>query len=176
MPSDVQAHSSASSVGRITVRRALASDIQLVSDILQDAAEWLRDRGIPLWTDEELAVERLAPDIAAGQFYLGEWDGKPAATLRFQLTDAEVWPDLDSGDSAFIHRFAVRRPFAGKGVSLAMLSWSAEKARECGRSYLRLDCEAHRPRLREFYERAGFTYHSDIMVGTFELARYERRL
>lgn len=161
---------------RIHVRQALESDVGVVSDILREAASWLRIREMPLWTEEELTPARLAPDVAFGQFFLAECDGEPAGTLRFQLTDPEVWPDLDVGDSAFIHRFAVRRALAGKGISLAMLSWAATRARDRGRRYLRLDCEANRPRLRAFYEGAGFSYHSDFKVGRFYVARYERRL
>jgi hypothetical protein len=48
-----------------------------------------------------------------------------------------------------------------------------ERTRALPRRYLRLDCEASRPRLRAFYESFGFRYHSDKHVGPYHVSRYE---
>lgn len=42
-----------------------------------------------------------------------------------------------------------------------------------GLRYLRLDCEASRARLRALYERIGFRFHSNKLVGPYFVARYE---
>jgi hypothetical protein len=47
---------------------------------------------------------------------------------------------------------------------------SAAEARAAGRSFLRLDC-APRPKLCEFYESAGFCYHSRRIVDGFPVHR-----
>ncbi len=83
------------------------------------------------------------------------------------------WPDVPSGESAFIHRLAVRRAFAGGAVSTALLNWAIERARKLDKKFLRLDCEASRSRLRAVYERFGFRHHSDRKVGPYRVARYE---
>jgi len=75
-----------------------------------------------------------------------------------------------------MHRLAVKRRFAGGDVSIALLDWAAERVRALRHPYLRLDCEASRPRLRAMYERYGFTYHSDRCVGPYLVARYELRV
>jgi len=144
--------------------------------VLREAATWLRERGIPLWLDSELDPEDIDEHVAAGLYYLGEYDGEPAATLRFQLTDPEFWPEVGEEDSAFVHRFAVRRAYAGGEISRAMLSWAVHRTRDLGRTYLRLDCDSARPRLREFYEKFGFRYHSDRQAGPFLVSRYELRV
>jgi hypothetical protein len=38
----------------------------------------------------------------------------------------------------------------------------------------RLDCDASRPKLCRLYEGLGFRFHSQIEVGRYTLARYER--
>jgi GNAT superfamily N-acetyltransferase len=76
-------------------------------------------------------------------------------------------------DSAFVHRLAVRRRFAGGEVSSALLLWAIARTHALGRRYLRLDCEASRERLRAVYERIGFRFHSDKQVGPYFVARYE---
>ncbi len=107
-------------------------------------------------------------------------DGEDAGTLKLQFSDPDFWPEIEGTDSAFIHRLAVRRRFAGKGVSTAMLDWVRARAKSMGLRYLRLDCDARRPKLRSFYEAHGYRYHSEIRVRsflpgkpTFDAARYE---
>jgi GNAT superfamily N-acetyltransferase len=83
------------------------------------------------------------------------------------------WPDMISGTSAYLHRLAIRRAFAGKGVSQMLLTAGLEKARSLSRSYLRLDCASDREKLRQLYEAYGFVFHSYRQVGSSTYARYE---
>jgi GNAT superfamily N-acetyltransferase len=160
----------------VLVRQALTNEADAVAGILLEAARWLEQSGRPMWRDDELSSSRIAADVDAGLFFLAECGGEAAGTLKFQLEDLEFWPDVTQEQSAFVHRLAVRRPFAGKGVSSAMLRWAALRAGSLGRSFLRLDCEAARPRLREIYERLGFRHHSDRRVGPYFVARYELKV
>jgi GNAT superfamily N-acetyltransferase len=157
----------------IEIRRATAADVDTVSSILLEAANWLKERDVPMWRANELLPERIAKDVREGLFFLGEHTGEPAGTIKFQLSDLEFWPDVAEHESAFIHRLAVRRRFAGGAVCSALLSWAVERTASLGRSYLRLDCEASRERLRAVYERFGFQHHSDRQVGPYFVARYE---
>jgi GNAT superfamily N-acetyltransferase len=157
----------------IEVRQAAAGDIDTVSSILFEAAKWLEERDMPMWRANELLPERISKDVREGLFFLGDQAGEPAGTIKFQLSDAEFWPDVPADESAFIHRLAVRRRFAGGTVSSALLSWAVERTASVGRRYLRLDCEASRLRLRGVYERFGFQHHSDRHVGPYDVARYE---
>ena len=161
----------------VTIRRARADEVEVVASILAEAATWLHERGKSMWTPEELEAAEVAQHVRDGLYYLATVEGAPAGTLRFQISDWEIWPELNgSGDSAFVHRFAVRRKYAGGSVSAALLEWAKEEARARGLKYLRLDCEAGRPQLRAVYERNGFSYHSDFQFGPFLLARYEVHL
>ena len=157
----------------MAVRQASADDLDTVRAILVEADEWAAQFGIPMWVDDELSRDRIGADIAAGMMFLAEVDGVAAATVRFQLTDAEFWPDTAPDESAYIHRLAVRRRVAGTGVSTGLLHWAVERTRTLGRRKLRLDCDADRARLRAMYERFGFRYHSDRQVGPYYVARYE---
>jgi GNAT superfamily N-acetyltransferase len=148
-------------------------DVEKVSHVLQEAALWLHQMGMAMWRDDELTPSRTAADVDAGQFYIAECDGETAGVVRFQLKDPLFWPDVPQTESAYVHRLAVRRKFAGKGVSSALLRWAVERANSLGRDYIRLDCEASRPRLRAFYERFGFCHHSDTQVGPYFVSRYE---
>ena len=126
-----------------------------------------------MWKGDELSLARVAEDVAKGLFYVAECDGEIAGTIKFQLEDKLFWPDVSQEESAFVHRLAVRRRFAGGVVSSALLRWAVERAASLGRRYLRLDCEASRGRLRQVYERFGFRHHSDRYVGPYFVSRYQ---
>ena len=158
---------------KIAIRQAMPQDVKIVSDILCEAARWLDQNGMSLWKVGELSPSNIADDVEASLFYLAECDGKAAGTVRYQLEDLLFWPDAQQEESAFIHRLAVRRDFAGGHVSSKLLQWAVERTRSLGRRYLRLDCEALRPRLRAIYECFGFRHHSDKQVGPYFVARYE---
>jgi GNAT superfamily N-acetyltransferase len=158
------------------IRRAEIQDLPVVSEILQEAAAWLRDIRQPLWRDDEARAEAILPDVESGLFHLAVVDGTAGGTIKFQLEDPELWPDVPHGMSAFLHRLAVRRQFSGGALSRDMLDWAVRRAQQCDREFLRLDCDAARPKLRAVYERFGFTYHSDFQHGSYHVARYELRV
>lgn len=129
-----------------------------------------------MWRGDELSPSRISDDVAAGLFYLVECNDEVAGVIKFQLEDAEFWPDVPLEESAFVHRLAIARQFAGGAVSTALLNWAVEQTRSLGREFLRLDCEASRPKLRAVYERFGFVHHSNRQVGPYFVSRYEYRV
>lgn len=157
----------------VTIRQATSHDLDVVSGILLEAVHWLADTGKPMWREEEIVPARIASYANAGVLFIADCDGEVAGTMRFELQDPIVWPDVPHDDSTFVHRLAVRRKFAGGAVSSALLRWAVERTRSLGRRHLRLDCDATRPRLRAIYERFGFTHHSNIHIGPYFDARYE---
>ena len=155
------------------IRQATPQDAEVVSDILKEAARWLEQAGMPLWREDDVEPARIVPDINAGLFIIAEYSDDPAGTMKFQLDDFLVWPDARPQEATYIHRLAVRRRYAGTGLSTALLHWAAGRTHELGRPYLRLDCVSSRPRLRAIYERFGFRHHSDRRVGPWHVSRYE---
>jgi len=158
---------------KIVIRQAMPKDVKIVSDILGEAARWLDQNGMSLWKAGELSPSSIGDDVNDSLFFLAEYNGEAAGTVKFQLEDLVFWPDVLQAESAFIHRLAVKRDFAGGHVSSALLQWAVERTRSLGRRYLRLDCVASRPRLRAIYERFGFRHHSDKQVGPYFVSRYE---
>jgi GNAT superfamily N-acetyltransferase len=157
----------------VSIRQALASDAAAIDQMIHEAAAWVDALGVVMWEDGELDAARIAAEVTTGQFYLAEIDGAPAGAIRFQLEDALFWPDRPAGEAAFVHRLVVRRAFKGHGVSRALLEWAKGHARAQGRSRLRLDCDADRPKLRALYESCGFRLHSYRQVGPYYVSRYE---
>jgi GNAT superfamily N-acetyltransferase len=158
---------------RMTVRQAQRDDVHVVEELLIEAARWVDALGEVMWEEGELSPERIAAEVEEGQFFLAVVDGEIGGAIRFQLEDRLFWPDLSRSDSAFVHRLVVGRGYKGLGVSTTLLQWAVDRARAMGKRYLRLDCDASRPKLRALYERFGFRVHSFRQVGAYYVARYE---
>ena len=159
--------------GDITVQPARLPETAQVAAILREAAVWLEQCGMPLWQSSAFEPERLAADVARGQYVLARWRGIPAGVFKYQREDPEIWPDALPAEAAYIHRVAICRRYAGCGLAAVLLQAAAARAQQEGCRYLRLDCDATRPRLRAVYERCGFSYHSDQALGAYHLARYQ---
>jgi GNAT superfamily N-acetyltransferase len=162
---------------QLVIRRASFVDTDMIVDMLREAAKWVEELdGTIMWVEGELEEARVRVEAEVGMFVLAEVDGRAAGAMRFQLEDRLFWPDVDGADSAFVHRLAVRRTFAGQGISTALLQWAVDRARQLGKTYLRLDCDAERMRLRALYERFGFRLHSYRQVGAYYVSRYELQI
>ena len=157
----------------ITITRARKSEVAAASAIAEEAARWLAATGREMWGPEDYSPEALRPSIEAGELYLAKINGEPVGMMVLQWEDPLYWPDVPAGESAFVHRLAVKRSVAGKGVSYALLDWAKRAARQAGRKYLRLDCDPERPRLCAFYESAGFARHSVRAVEGYPVVRYQ---
>jgi GNAT superfamily N-acetyltransferase len=156
------------------LRSGTAKDLDGISRVLVEAAEWLMSIGMPLWDPRDLGSESLIDDVCAGRYLVSLVGDRVVGTVRLQLADPQFWPEAADGEAAYVHRLAVSRCVAKTGLSLELLRFAAHQARALGRPLLRLDCVADRTRLRGFYEAAGFRHHSDRQCGPYFVARYEK--
>jgi GNAT superfamily N-acetyltransferase len=157
----------------VSVRQAVLDDVSKVSDILSEAALWLEQQNMALWEEREVSPKVVYQDIEFGLFYIAFYEDSAIGVVKFQTEDLMFWSDIPHEDSAFIHRLAVRRSFAGGSASTALMKWAVGNTRKLGKRYLRLDCAADRSRLRLVYEKFGFRHHSDRQAGPYLVARYE---
>ncbi|MDQ0085500.1 GNAT superfamily N-acetyltransferase [Variovorax boronicumulans] len=155
------------------IEQAAPSEAATVAAVLNEAAQWLAADGRPLWSAADVGLERVQRDTDAGRYFIARENGDVAGVMRLDMEDPFFWPEIEPGSSAFVHKLAVRRAWAGRGVSTALLAFARERAFELGRRHLRLDCVADRAALRSLYERFGFLLHSEIQKGTSSFARYE---
>ncbi len=158
------------------IEQAKPEEAATVAAVLNEAARWIAGEGRPLWSAADIAPERIRRDTDAGSYFVARSDGEPAGVVRLDLEDPGFWPEMETGTSLYVHKLAVRRAFAGRGVPTLLLDFARERAREMGRPFLRLDCVADRAPLRALYERFGFSLHSVIHKGERAFARFEMRV
>jgi ribosomal protein S18 acetylase RimI-like enzyme len=151
---------------------ATADDVDEVLDVLAEAAAWLRERGIEQWPSR-FPRAQIVESIGRGETYLVHEGDSTVATFALQWEDPLFWGDRPP-DGGYVHRVAVVRAFAGRGLGARIVDWAAEQVAARGRRYLRLDCMAENGRLRRYYEELGFEHRGDVERGTWGASLYER--
>ncbi|NLG88583.1 MAG: GNAT family N-acetyltransferase [Clostridiaceae bacterium] len=157
----------------ITIRRASVNDIPVIEDILLDVVNWLDSTGNSLWTKEQISWQGLSRYYSAENFYIAYLDGDAAGCMALVDHDPAFWPDIQKGESLFIHKLAVKRSGAGKGVSIYLINFAKEECRRRNIKYLRLDCHQFRDKVRKLYENEGFVCVDErCLFGKYHTAFY----
>lgn len=134
----------------------------LAINILKEVGQWLVDNEYPLWNIDTLTAENLLDEYTTGNLYVmyaDRGDGtepEPAAVFILQWKDPLFWPDVPDDTSGFIHKLAIRRPFAGQNLFAAILDFVRDECLRRNVNSLQLETDATRPKLMQFYERYGF--------------------
>ncbi|MCW3036180.1 MAG: GCN5-related N-acetyltransferase [Actinobacteria bacterium] len=130
----------------------------MVQGILAEAATWLASKGIDQWPAAGFREAGTLRRIRQGSVYLAYAAGEPVATITLDTwADPELWKGA-SDDAGYVHRLAVRRPWAGRGIGAALLDWAGQRVAASGGRWLRLDCMRDNQPLHDYYLRLGFEH------------------
>ena len=157
----------------MNVKRARHEDADIVAELLDEATVWVGELGFEQWP-LPFPRDELAEAIDRGEVYVVEGeDDEPVATLVLLQDDPQYWGDRPQ-DAFYLHKFAVRRDRAGRGIGAAVVEWANAEAAEAGREFLRLDCLCDNPRIRDYYEDLGFEHRGDLVLNGRNMSLYER--
>jgi ribosomal protein S18 acetylase RimI-like enzyme len=156
----------------VNVRPATAEELPLVASILDEATAYVATKGYPQWPTP-FPVEEIAPACAAQELFVVEEDAEVAAVFVLVWDDPRFWGERPP-DAAYLHKLAVRRRFAHRGLGVAIVRWAEDQARAAGRPYLRLDCLRDNPWIRSFYEGLGFEPRGELELVGWTAALYEK--
>ena len=157
----------------MNIKRARHEDADAVAELLDEATVWVGELGFEQWP-LPFPRDELAEAIDRGEVYVVEGeDDEPVATLVLLQDDPQYWGDRPQ-DAFYLHKFAVRRDRAGRGIGAAVVEWANAEAAEAGREFLRLDCLCENPRIRDYYEDLGFEHRGDLVLNGRNMSLYER--
>ncbi|MBI5031117.1 MAG: GNAT family N-acetyltransferase [Chloroflexi bacterium] len=160
-------------LGVLTIDKAQPNDLNVVMEILNEAAAWLHSRGItkqwpsPLPQD---AWEFFRREIEKGDVYLARLIGDAVGTYRFAWAEPQLWIDSDGG---YVHSFAIRPHVHGNDIGAAMMAWAKQHVRERGKKFLRLDCWSGNEPLKKYYAGFGFTLVRDVPVKDYACTAFQ---
>ena len=152
----ITARSMISITDEISVRLVSLETRRFFSEILEEARAWQTMRGSEGWIDP-FDDAWMMPRIARGELFLAWSQDDPVAAFRILWEDRPFWGDRETGDSIYLHTFAVRRDKSGLGIGDAVIEKVAQMGRERGLAKVRLDCALSSSRLIAYYERNGFS-------------------
>jgi GNAT superfamily N-acetyltransferase len=175
-----------SAKGFPAINPAKPEEVGIALSILMEASTWLSSKGIDQWPMEWIVSPNLRAWMAErsrqGELYFAETERAKVglfSLVKVQLEgDVLLW-GVDGGRSAYLHSFAVRRAWAGRGLGREMLAYSEKLAAKAGKKTMRLDCGRENPRLRKWYEDAGFVLKGEGLppyTGGRVLSLYEKQL
>jgi protein-tyrosine phosphatase len=163
-------------LAQFRISSAGRADLDTVLGILNDATRNLLQRGIPtVWKPAEFSRQEFLEQALRGEVFIAFLEDVPVGTFILQWSDLKWWGDKPP-DSGYIHKLAIRPEYAGKGIGVEMLRWAEEQARSAGKKFLRLNCLAEDPKIRDYYERAGFVHVDDVAGPKGTASLYEKRL
>jgi GNAT superfamily N-acetyltransferase len=164
----------------LEIVQAAPAEAEAVLALLQQAAQWLRDRGIKQWMHylDPSAASDLTRAVKAGEVYVARLGGRIVGTMALLPSpgewDRQLWGDV-ADDALYVHRLAVDRSAAGAGIGDRMLDWAEGHARATGKRFLRLDCVGHNARLNAYYARRYCGRGQAANIG-MSFSRYEKEL
>lgn len=147
------------------------------------AGQWMldTDKEVSKWWDlDNLNRDFLFQYAKREEFYVGIIDHQPVvAAILQEGQDAQDWKKVDGKQAlraVYIHWLCVDPNFAGKGLSGKILEYATTLAKNRGVDLLRVDTNANEQKLRDLYEKNGFTCVAEIDEEYRKTALYEKYL
>jgi GNAT superfamily N-acetyltransferase len=146
----------------ITLRRAAVDDMGVAVRLIEEAADWLRDKGSDQWArpwpNRAGRDSRILESLSQGKTWIGWDDAIPAATITADPGEDPYWPDdLRREPAVYVHRLVVRRLYKGAGLGAALLDWTGWTARcAYGARWIRVSAWSTNTGLHEYYQNQGF--------------------
>lgn len=158
------------------VRQATYEDLAEIEGILLEAVKWLTSINKRGWTEEDIMWTTLAKHYRIDDFYVVVREGMIKGTFILVDHDPMFWPELEKGQSLFIHKVCVRRSAAGSGVSKVILDYFKEEGKRRHLKDVRLDCRSEKTELTSFYEGHGFELVKEKIVQGHLMSLYKFEL
>ncbi|WP_217207020.1 N-acetyltransferase [Streptomyces sp. AC550_RSS872] len=137
-------------------RTAAAADLTALVRLRDDAARWMRTRGITgQWQPGELDEDHFARVMAQGEIWLAEAGGNIAGAWELWWEDEAAW-GLQPPVAGYVHRLMVDRTLAEPGTGRLLLRAAERRVAAVGRTCVRLDCLAGNEPLNAYYRQAGY--------------------
>ncbi|MFF8274934.1 GNAT family N-acetyltransferase [Streptomyces lateritius] len=141
---------------QVAFRQADDRDLDVLVGLFDGAARWMVRGGIDQWKPGDKTTEHFRSRMAAGEVWLASQGGRPVGAYELWWEDEQAWGPQPPV-AGYVHRLMTDRESAPAGAGRALLAHAEERIAAGGRAVARLDCLSSNPRLRAYYEAAGYT-------------------
>ncbi|NYI58744.1 GNAT family N-acetyltransferase [Cellulomonas soli] len=134
---------------------ATADEVPAIHALRRGLEDWLAARGVDQWPVGSLPYERVAAQVADGQWWVVRDELGLLGTMRLVWTDPDYWGEDDT-PALYVHGLMVDRRASGTRLGPALVAWADARARTAGVPWLRLDHRASNEHLDAMYRSWGF--------------------
>jgi len=132
------------------------SDVDALISLYDGAARWMLSNGIDQWQPGDKDAAHFRHRIAEGEVWLLRHGGRTAGAYEMWWDDLPAW-GAQPPVAGYVHRLMTARGAdAPPGTGRALLTHAEGRIAAAGRELARLDCLSTNPRLRAYYEAAGY--------------------
>lgn len=133
------------------------NQVEEAISVMREVAEWGRTQGFRMWLDEWLTPEELITNEAKPEnFCIGKVEGKTACAFILQTSDSDYWKDSSVVSAVYLHKLCVKREYAHRNMTKAVVEAIKEECRKNGVKYIRLDTGLDEKVIRKIYLNVGF--------------------
>lgn len=171
------------------IRPAVASEMGRLMEIYADGRRALAALGIDQWQNGQPRRDMIEADVARGEtFVVADAEGIGGVAMigaggepTYDSIDGAWLTGSDSSNPNYlvVHRIATAADHAHRGMAKALLAFAEGRARELGRTSVRIDTHQGNIRMRTLMRRLGYTECGIILLepgaeGTRERVAFEK--
>lgn len=150
-----------------TFRRAVATDLDQIWDILSAAINRRKEEGSNQWQDGYPNLQVVKADISKGSGYVLTDGENLAGYCAILINDEPEYANikgrwLTEGDFVLYHRVAVAKNYLGQGLAQRMLTHVEDFARANNISSVKADTNFDNAGMLRVFEKLGYTYCGEV--------------
>lgn len=135
-----------------------AAELDAVMQLLGEARDWQRARGVDVWSEFDRAC--IAQDISGGLVHVAKKQGAVWGAVTLVESDSLVWGS-DGGRALYLHRLVSSRQAAGRGSGALLIRWARVVAAWRCKKWLRLETWSENRAIYDYYQKQGFRHVTD---------------
>lgn len=162
-------------------RKSKIEDLESMMTIIKQAQNFLKANKIDQWQNNYPNEQVLLKDIAEGESYVLEGEGKVLATTVISFQGESTYDEIYEGSwlsnqqYAVLHRVAVHEGYKGSGLGKKLIDHAEQMCKDKKIKSIKMDTHQDNKSMQRLLEKTGFTYCGIIYLqdGSMRLA-YEK--
>ena len=163
-----------------TLTKAMPGDEALCMEIIADGRQFQQEQGFVQWTEAYPILPDIAEDIETQRAWLLREGDTVLGYLCLDFDGEHAYDAITGGSWLCGEPYAVLRRLAlnarGRGLTRVLFDLAAERSREQGITYLRLNIGLQNSRMQHILEKVGFEKRGIIIFQGSGKFAYEKRI